>query len=199
MREFTADRKVGKKLYKRCRKNYKRYRVGSIITLILIAAIVIFDAMMVSHGENAREMAEIMIVCLCFDIVFFIVTAIVWAAAVSGGRDVLMNRLSEKCTFYDDRFEIEYVPNPAVETSEFKRIVFKMPYGNVTGVSDEVRERGKLVISGRYEILKYRSSDMWDSKVERTVEYNLPISIYAYYIDFEEMYREFSMRLGRML
>lgn len=155
MREFVANKKEEKKLYKKCRKNYKRYKIGSVITCLLIAAIILFDIIMVSRGESTREMAEIMIVCLCFDIFFGIGTAIVWEAAISGGREVLMNRLEEKCTFFDDHFEIDYVPNPAIKISEYKHVALRMFYENVTSVDDELKDHGRLALSGKYEILKY--------------------------------------------
>lgn len=49
------------------------------------------------------------------------------AAAVSGGREVLMSKVAERCFFLDQSFVLEYVPN-VHETTVYEYVRFDMKY-----------------------------------------------------------------------
>ena len=97
MKEYTADQKTGKALYKRTKKLYKRYKYGTFIMLLLLLVMVICNIRMLMRAEDMSQVPEIMILVVGEDILFLIAAAVVRAFAISGGREVFMSRLVEKC------------------------------------------------------------------------------------------------------
>lgn len=89
---------------------------------------------------------------MCFgaDILFIIAAVLVRAAAISGGREVLMSRLAERCFFTDDSFVLEYIPNPH-ETTAYECIRFQMKHRELLkAVCEERFGRLALYVYGYY-------------------------------------------------
>ena len=127
MKVYIADRKSGKQLYKRTKKLYKRYKYGTLIMTGILLIMIVLDLWMIWRTEDRSHLGGTLILCFGADILFIIAAVLARAAAISGGREVLMSRLAEKCFFTDDSFVLEYIPNPH-ETTAYECIRFQMKH-----------------------------------------------------------------------
>ena len=138
MKEYVADQKTGKALYKRTKKLYKRYKYGMLVMALILLVMIVSNVRMLMRAENMSQISEIMILVLAEDVLFLIVVALARAFAISGGREVLMSRLAEKSFFTDGSFVLEYVPNTH-ETTAYECIRFKFDYQDIRQIVDEER------------------------------------------------------------
>lgn len=95
---------------------------------------------------------------ICLVIYLLACAVLVRAAAISGGREVLMSRLAERCFFTDDSFVLEYIPNPH-ETTAYECIRFQMKHRELLKAVCEERF-GRLALYGSYRVFKYRTQDL---------------------------------------
>lgn len=186
MKEYIADPKIGKALYKRTKKLYKRYKYGMPVMLLILAVMVIVDIRMLMRSENESQIGEILILAAGVDIFFLLAAALVRAAAISGGREVLMSRLAERCFFTEDSFVLEYVPN-AHETTAYESIRFQMNYRDIRQIQDE-EKLGRAALYGPYQVYKYRTRNS-ENGMDSYVISDMPLYIYGYYMEFDEIKR----------
>lgn len=184
MKEYVADKKIGKVLYKRTKKSYKRYKYGMLIMAIVLLIMIISNVRILMRAENISQISEIMILLIGVDVLFLFPMAFARAFAISGGREVLMSRLAERCFFTDKSFILEYVPN-AHETTAYEYIQFKFDYQNIHRIVDEERF-GRLVLYGSYEVYKYRIRDSKKGMDSYTIS-DMPLYVYGYYKEFDEI------------
>lgn len=184
MKEYVADQKIGKALYRRVKKSYKRYTYGMLVFACIVLIMLICNASLLMRAEDASQIPEIMIFVLGEDGLFFIALALVRALAISGGRKALLSRLAEKCYFTDASFILEYVPRPT-ETTEYELIQFEFEYRNIQKVVDEDR-LGRLALYGTYNVFKYRTSFAKGDADWCTIS-DMPLYVYAYYEEFDEI------------
>ena len=118
------------------------------------------------------------------------------AIAISGGREVLFNRISDKLVLKEDDFSMEYIPQPR-EMVEYGYVVYQMEYRQIKSLVD-YRERGYVEVYGEYQIRRYHQADMGDVPENVQVEhkYEEPFRLYGHYENFEECIKEISERSG---
>ena len=184
MKEYIADQKTGKALYKRTKKLYKRYKYGMLVMALILLIMIVSNIRMLMRAENMSQISEIMILVLAEDALFLIVAALARAFAISGGREVLMSRLAEKCFFTDGSFVLEYVPN-AHETTAYECIRFKFDYQDIRQIVDEERF-GRLALYGAYKVYKYRTRNS-ENGMDSYMISDMPLYVYGYYKEFDEI------------
>lgn len=184
MKEYVADQKTGKALYKRTKKLYKRYKYGMLVMALVLLAMIISNARMLMRAENMSQISEIMILVLAEDMLFLIVAALARAFAISGGREVLMSRQAEKCFFTEGSFILEYVPN-AHETTAYECIRFKFDYQDIQKIVNE-EQFGRLALYGPYKVYKYRTRNS-ERGMDSYVISDMPLYVYGYYKEFDEI------------
>ena len=184
MKEYIADQKTGKALYKRTKKLYKRYKYGMLVMALILLIMIVSNIRMLMRAENMSQISEIMILVLAEDALFLIVAALARAFAISGGREVLMSRLAEKCFFTDGSFVLEYVPN-AHETTAYECIRFKFDYQDIRQIVNEERF-GRLALYGSYKVYKYRTKNL-ENGMDSYMISDMPLYVYGYYKEFDEI------------
>lgn len=187
MREYIADKKLGKKLYHQKRKLYKRYKIGMIAMLVFLLLMILLNLRNVQEAESNYQMIEILFVGIGFDVVFIIGACFARALAISGGREVLMSRMSEKCMFTDDYFVLAYVPH-VHETTQYERIQFQIRYSDIEKIEEEDLV-GRLAIYGAYKTLKYRTVNS-EERVDSYMVSDMPLYVYGYYEEFDSLKKE---------
>lgn len=196
MEQFTADQKLGKKLYRSVRRNFKRWRYGMIssFAFLLLGAGEAVWTIKKASGAGAGGIFVIAVAAVFLPALF---ACFSYAAAISGGREVLGNRIGERIIFADSYLILEYVPH-ARETTVYDRIQYRVPYDRVTGLVYQ-RRLGRLQISGDYEVRKYRSysrGDVPENMARQEVD-GTPFYLYAYYEDFDRLLASLRNRTGR--
>ncbi len=182
MKVYIADRKSGKQLYKRTKKLYKRYKYGTLIMTGILLIMIVLDLWMIWRTEDRSHLGGTLILCFGADILFIIAAVLARAAAISGGREVLMSRLAEKCFFTDDSFVLEYIPNPH-ETTAYECIRFQMKHRELLKAVCEERF-GRLALYGSYRVFKYRTQDS-ENGMDSYVISDMPLYVYGYYREFD--------------
>lgn len=184
MKEYVADQKTGKALYKRTKRLYKRYKYGMLVMVLILLIMIVSNVRILMRVENISQISEIMILILGEDVLFLLVAALVRALAISGGREVLMSRLAEKCFFTEGSFVLEYVPN-AHETTAYECIRFKFDYQNIQQIVNE-EQFGRLALYGPYKVYKYRTRNS-ERGMDSYVISDIPLYVYGYYKEFDEI------------
>ena len=136
MKEYIADRKSGKELYKRTRKLYKRYKYGTAIMWCMLLCMVVLNLWMIQRTESMEHITAALMLGLGPDVILIIAAVLARAAAVSGGREVLMSRVAERCFFLNQSFVREYVPN-VHETTVYESVRFDMKYEDIERIVEE--------------------------------------------------------------
>ena len=52
MKEYIADQKTGKALYKRTKKLYKRYKYGMLVMALILLIMIVSNIRMLMRAEN---------------------------------------------------------------------------------------------------------------------------------------------------
>ena len=118
------------------------------------------------------------------DVILIIAAVLARAAAVSGGREVLMSRVAERCFFLDQSFVLEYVPN-VHETTVYESVRFDMKYEDIERIVEE-EKFGRLTIYGAYKVSKYRMKDS-EKGMDSYIVSDMPLYVYGYYREFSEV------------
>ena len=84
MKEYIADRKAGKELYKRTRKLYKRYKYGTAIMWCMLLCMVVLNLWMIQKTESMEHITAALLLGLGPDVILIIAAVLARAAAVSG-------------------------------------------------------------------------------------------------------------------
>ncbi len=104
--EFKANRKNEKRLYKRIRKKYKRWTYGNMGVLICIAVIA---GLFIWVSKNGGVSFDALVVSIGISFVPFLLLCFMRAIAISGGREVLFNRISDQLVLKENDFSMEYI------------------------------------------------------------------------------------------
>ncbi len=191
MKEYVADKKLGKKLYRLKRKNFKRYKIGLLVSLVMLFIIVSINILLAGKGESSTQSLENVIVGIGFCIIPFFIGILAYALAITGGREVLMSRIEERCIITKEQILVQYIPNPH-ETTVYKKIVFQINREDIDKIVEEERY-GRMVIYGHYRMLKYRNIND-QMAAESLYITDMPLYIYGYYKDFNAMKTELLLR-----
>ena len=140
----------------------------------------IYSKVLVKAKTGSFIMRILLDICL---VIYLLACAVlVRAAAISGGREVLMSRLAERCFFTDDSFVLEYIPNPH-ETTAYECIRFQMKHRELLKAVCEERF-GRLALYGSYRVFKYRRQDS-ENGMDSYVISDMPLYVYGYYREFD--------------
>ncbi len=185
MQEFTASVKNEKKLYRKVRKKYRRWVVGNIGVMICIGLMVAIFALIINKS-GAEFTLDILVVGIGVCFIPLLIALFCRALAVSGGREVLLNRLADKVVLTEKYLFMEYVPH-ARETVEFDYVRYRMKYEDIEMLEYQ-EEKGRLKIAGYYQILRYRQIKFGETPDNFVVENvtNRPFYLYAHYDSFDE-------------
>lgn len=191
--EFKANRKNEKRLYKRIRKKYKRWTYGNIGVLVCLAVIV---GLFIWVGKNGGVSFDALVISIGISFVPFLLLCFMRAIAVSGGREVLFNRISDQLVLKENDFSMEYIPQ-AREMVAYGYIIYQMEYRQIKALVD-YRERGYVEVYGEYQIRRYHQADMGDvpGNVQVEHKYEEPFRLYGHYENFEKCMEEISKRSG---
>lgn len=191
--EFKANRKNEKRLYKRIRKKYKRWTYGNMGVLICIAVIA---GLFIWVSKNGGVSFDALVVSMGISFVPFLLLCFMWAIAISGGREVLFNRISDQLVLKENDFSMEYIPQ-ARETAEFGYIIYQMEYRQIKALID-YRELRYVEVYGEYQILRYHQADREEAPGNVQVEhkYEEPFRLYGHYENYEKCMEEISKRSG---
>lgn len=141
------------------------------------------DVVLFRRMEHPSQFGEILVLALAVDGLYLIAAALVRALAISGGREILMARAAESCSFTERALIIEYVPNVR-ESAQYNRIRYILPYFRIRTIEEE-RDKGRIVLYGTYEVTKYRKRA--NEPDTHFIVSDLPIFLYEYYPEFEEI------------
>ena len=128
MKEYIADRQSGKELY--------RYKYGTAIMWCMLLCMVVLNLWMIQRTESMEHITAALLLGLGPDVILIIEAVLARAAAVSGGREVLMSRGAERCFFLNQSFVLEYVPN-VHETTVYESVRFDMKYEDIERIVEE--------------------------------------------------------------
>lgn len=194
MQEFVADKKIGKKLYKQKRKQYARYKTGMTAAALLVIGLIAVNFFILMHASDSRQVLEGLLIGIGFDVVFFIGICFARALAVSGGREVLMSRMAERCWFTEEAFILEYIPGMH-ERAGCKKIQYRMEYRDMEKVTDD-SVHGRMALFGKYTVLKYQELD--ENRASDSYEVSdMPVYIYEYYKDYDLLKNKLMSLAGR--
>lgn len=180
MEEFVGTKESAKKLYKKVRKNYRRWLYGnSIMSIFILICFAFFIRIYMEGGLSFDTI--ILSLGVCF--IPIIASCISRAVAVSGGREVLMNRDSDKLVLYDDYFVMEYVPT-LTETKDYALIRYVVYYSDIHKL-ESYHEKGFAKICCDYSIQKYQSeNDLKPASIETRI--GDAFIVYEYYNNFNK-------------
>lgn len=99
VRTFVADPKMGRSIWKRIRKEFRRYQYGHQVIGLILGLMLLQTWLLFRRMEHPSQFEGILILALALDSFYLIAAALVRALAVSGGREVLMARTAESCSF----------------------------------------------------------------------------------------------------
>ena len=176
MKEYIADRQSGKELY--------RYKYGTAIMWCMLLCMVVLNLWMIQRTESMEHITAALMLGLGPDVILIIAAVLARAAAVSGGREVLMSRVAERCFFLDQSFVLEYVPN-VHETTVYESVRFDMKYEDIERIVEE-EKFGRLTIYGAYKVSKYRMKDS-EKGMDSYIVSDMPLYVYGYYREFSEV------------
>lgn len=196
MEEFVADQKLGKKLYRSIHKNFKRWRYGTLLAFVFLL-LGIGEAVWVVKKASGAEAGGVFIIAVAGLILPVLFACISFAAAASGGREALGNRIGERVILTDGQIILEYVPR-ARETTEYDCIQYRIGFDRVTELVYQ-RRLGRLQIIGDYEIRRYRNHIRGDipANVNRQAVNGKSFYLYAYYEDFNMLIVSLQKKTGK--
>lgn len=197
MQEFAADRRREKQLYRRIRKKYKRWIYGNIGMLVCILMIVLIFLWISARVGGFTP--EVFVVGAGVSFFPFLFGCICRAWAGSGGREVLLNRISDKVVLAADYMAMEYIPH-ARETAEFGYISYKIYYADIETLEYQ-EDKGRLKISGSYTITRYRQAAQGEmpGNVQKENVTDRPFYLYEHYNGIEECIKQIAGRSGRTI
>ena len=165
MKEYIADRKAGKELYKRTRKLYKRYKYGTAIMWCMLLCMVVLNLWMIQRTESMEHITAALMLGLGPDVILIIAAVLARAAL-------------------DQSFVLEYVPN-VHETTVYESVRFDMKYEDIERIVEE-EKFGRLTIYGAYKVSKYRMKDS-EKGMDSYIVSDMPLYVYGYYREFSEV------------
>lgn len=183
VRTFVADPKMGRSIWKRIRKEFRRYQYGHQVIGLILGLMLLQTWLLFRRMEHPSQFEGILILALALDSFYLIAAALVRALAVSGGREVLMARTAESCSFTERALIIKYVPNIR-ELARYDRIRYTLPYFRIREVKEEWN-KCRIVLYGTYEAAKYRKGE--NEPDTCSVVSDQPLFLYGYYPEFEEI------------
>lgn len=181
VRTFVADPKWGKSIWKQIRKQFRRYQYGHQAICLILGHMLGTDVALFRRMEHQSQFGEILVLALAVDGLYLIAAALLRALAISGGREILMARAAESCSFTERALIIEYVPN-ARESAQYNRIRYTLPYFRIREVKEEWN-KCRIVLYGTYEVAKYRKGE--NEPDTCSVVSDQPLFLYEYYPEFE--------------
>lgn len=164
--------------------------MGVLICIAVIAGLFIWVS------KNGGVSFDALVVSIGISFVPFLLLCFMRAIAISGGREVLFNRISDQLVLKENDFSMEYI-HQARETAEFGCIIYQMEYRQIKALID-YRELGYVEVYGEYQIRRYHQADRGDAPGNVQVEhkYEEPFRLYGHYENYEKCMEEISKRSG---
>lgn len=152
MKEYKSTIKSEKRLYKSVRKNFKRWKYCNAGVLFLILIMV---GMQLWIFKNSEVAINAIIVGIGINFVPFLILCFLRATAVSGGRDILLNRKNNILTLNTTSLVISYTPS-LVESTDFSYVEIEMRYSDINKIECH-KELGYVELYGEYVIRRFKS------------------------------------------
>lgn len=183
MREYVADKQVGKRMCRQRRRGMLVHKVGVAVLVLSLCGMLVADAALVRRAGGFSPEVLVLMAAVSF---FFCLVAALGAAAMLGpGRELLMTRPWEACRFTQDAFELEYRPRPHTEEKDYERVMYRMLYADICRVEyDGSCER--LLVFGRHTVARYYTANgkQYAGTINIT---DVPLCVFHYYEAFDEI------------
>ncbi|MFR3792816.1 MAG: hypothetical protein ACLTWO_13005 [Blautia massiliensis (ex Durand et al. 2017)] len=176
MKEYVASRKLSKKLYKRLRKKHRRYTYGMAVFAVILLVMAATVASHLARLNSREQFVEYIPLGVAVILLFSIPACLVYAAAISGGREALLTQ-GEKC-----------VPTGQEFVLRRENIEYRMRYEDIRSITAEERS-GRLALCGAYQVLQYPAPDAQTPYLSCTVD-DPPLYLYEYYPEFAQLREE---------
>lgn len=196
MREFISTKRDEKKLWRRVRRKYKRYLYWNVITIICVIIMLLISRWVIVGGEQGINF-DVLVLCVGVNFIPFIITCICRAIAISGGSEVLLNRVYNKVVVSDSYFKLEYKPSLKMQEVEGYFVEDIMDFSSINKIENNV-DKGYVEIYGFHEIRRSFVSNgtYFSDKSFSKNSSEGSIRLYSSYKNFEDCIRLISLRSG---
>lgn len=179
MKEYKSTIKSEKQLYKSVRKNFKRWKYCNAGVLFLLLIMIVMQLWIFKNSEVS---INALIVGIGMNFVPFLILCFLRATAVSGGREILLNRKDNTLTLKDTSLIVSYTPS-LVESTDFSYVEIEMGYSNINKIECH-KELGYVELYGGYVIKRFKS--IQDIKPVTEHLSNPPLKLYYSYNNLSE-------------
>ena len=183
MKEYTADRDVGRCLCRQRRRGTRIYKAGMAVLAVSLACMLAADIRLASRAGGLT--VEVFMLAVGVSLPFCLSAFLGFAMMCAPGRELLMRRRWEKCCFTGDAFLLECEPAPHEYEREYDRVVYKKLYQDIRRVEyDEGCKR--LAVFGPHTVSRYYTRDGRPC-ADVFTEDSAPLCVFHYYAEFEEI------------
>ena len=190
MKEYKSSKSREKKLYKKVRKNYKRCKYGNLGVLIFTTLII---CIFIWIFKNVGVSLDSIVVGIGVNFVPFLFACFMRAIAVSGGREILLNRENNTICLYEDRLVVGYKPG-RLDVQDYDYVEVEMFYSDILSI-DNRQNLGFLDLSGCYVIKRFKHSQSDKNIIEHRSD--PPLRIYCSYTNMQEVISEISKNIAK--
>lgn len=192
MKEYKSSKSREKKLYKKVRKNYKRWKYGNLGVLIFTIVIIgIFLWIFKNVGVSLNSI----IVGIGVNFVPFLITCFMRAVAVSGGREILLNRENNTICLYEDKLVVGYKPG-RLDVQDYDYVEVEMLYSDILTL-DNKQHLGYFDLSGCYVIKRFKQFQNDNPSIEHRSD--PPLRVYCSYTNMQEVISEISKNITKQV
>ena len=190
MKEYKSSKNSEKKLYKKVRKNYKRWKYGNLGVLVFTTLII---CIFIWIFKNVGVSLDSIIVGIGVNFVPFLTTCFMRAIAVSGGREILMNREDNTICLYKDKLVIGY-KSGRLDVKDYDYVEVEMFYSDILNL-DNRQNLGFFDLSGYYSIKRFKHSKNDKPIIEHRSD--PPLRVYCSYTNMQEVISEISKSIAK--
>lgn len=194
MLEFNSSSLLGKRVRRKIRKKYKRYKIG--ITLSAIFTSLLIFAEYTAWNKLIEEpLTSRLMLCIGIAVIPSIVILATVLVSISGGADIMKN-ISERVVISMDSLLYEVVPDARFMPG-ISLVAYKYKWDEITKIIPD-SDFARLTIWGSGYLIKYRDISKGNivGNVEKSYIKELSITLYEDFVDFEKMKSEIINKLG---
>lgn len=183
-----------KRVYRKNRKKYKRYKICISLTILFMALLFLAE-LIVWQKLIGETLASKLMLCIGVAVIPVIVIIATVLVGLSGGAD-MMKWLSQRVVLSSDSFLYEMVPDarymPGIDL-----VAYKYKWNEIYSIVEET-EFSRLTVHGKGYLIKYKDiskgNDM--GNVEKIYLDEVSVTLMEIFTDFEKMKLEIRNRVG---
>lgn len=194
MLEYNSNVLMEKRVHRKNRKKYKRYKI-CISLAILFMALLFLVELIVWQKLIGETLASKLMLCIGVAVIPVIVIIATVLVGLSGGAD-MMKCLSQRVVLSSDSFLYEMVPD-ARYTPGIGLIAYKYKWNEISKIVEET-EFSRLTVHGKGYLIKYKDTDKGNDmgNVEKIFLDEVSVTLQGIFTDFEKMKLEIRNRVG---